>query len=95
MKFITTEQLFEQFKNKDRLQLSDFVQWIEDEFEVNVFIEEPLDDANAKSLAEDPDVIRQIHKSREDRKAGRIFNQENGVEYLRGRIQEFESEQNL
>ena len=95
MKFITSEQLFDKFKNKDRLQLSDFVQWIEDEFEVNLVVEEPMDDADVRGLAEDKDVIRQIKASREDRKAGRILNQENGLDYLRDRIQEFEREQNL
>jgi hypothetical protein len=47
------------------------------------------------TLAEDTDLIRQIQKSREDRQAGRVYDQNAGLEYLRGKVEEFERGQNL
>lgn len=95
MKFMTTEQLYNKFKNKELVQLSDLVQVIEDEFHVNVIIEENEDDIDLKEIAEDPNIVRQVKASREDRKAGRVYEQNDGLEYLRKRTQEFEREQNI
>jgi hypothetical protein len=46
-------------------------------------------------LAEDSDLIRQVERSREDRKHGRIYAKEAGIDYLRSKITEFEHEQNI
>lgn len=50
---------------------------------------------DVKALSEDQDLIRQVHKSREDRKAGRVYDQQTGLDYLRLKIEEFEREQKL
>jgi ribosomal protein L7/L12 len=93
MKFITAEQLYDKLKEKRVLQLFDLVKVIEEEFEVSVRVEgNELDDLDVKALAEDPDVIRQIRASREDRKAGRTYTGEEGLEFLRQQIREFERE---
>ncbi|GAX92042.1 hypothetical protein [Effusibacillus lacus] len=42
--------------------------------------------------AEDPDVVSQIEDSREDRKVGRTYSGEAGLEFLRQQIREFELE---
>lgn len=44
MKSITTNQLFDKLKHKEMLEMSDLVQVIKDEFNVNVWIEEHNDD---------------------------------------------------
>jgi hypothetical protein len=48
-----------------------------------------------KALSEDHDLIRQVQKSREDRKVGRVYDQQTGLDYLRLKVEEFERGQNL
>lgn len=96
MKYITANQLFDKFKDKEILELSDLVQIIKDEFDVNVWIEKPSDDGlDIESLAEDVNLFHQIQQSREDRKSGKVFDQQTGLEYLRGKVEEFERGQNV
>lgn len=93
MKFITAEQLYDKFKEKRLVELSDLLKVIEEEFDVSVRVEGgDLDEFDVKALAEDPDVIRQIQDSREDRKAGRTYTGEAGLEFLRQQIRNFERE---
>jgi ribosomal protein L7/L12 len=93
MKFITAEQLYDRLKEKQVLQLSDLLKVIEEEFDVSILVEESeLVDLDVKALAEDPDVIRQIRVSREDRKVGRTYTGEAGLDFLRQQIREFERE---
>ena len=96
MKYITTNQLFDKFKHKEILELSDLVQAIKDEFDVNVWIEEQnADSLDIESLAEDYDLFHQIQQSRNDRESGRVFEQQAGLEYLRQKVEEFERGQNV
>lgn len=96
MKHIKVNQLLDKFKHKDTVELSDFVQIMHDEFKVNVWIEEPQDEGvDIHSLAGDADLIRQVGQSREDRKLGRVFDQEAGLEYLHGKVEDFERGQNV
>lgn len=91
MKFITTEQLFDKFKEKKILELSDFLNLIEEEFDVSLRVEGGNEDnIDVKALAEDPDIIRQVKASREDRKSGRTYTGEKGLEILREKIREIE-----
>jgi hypothetical protein len=46
-------------------------------------------------LTEDEDLIRQVQESREDRKFGRVYGKEAGLDYLRVKVKEFEHGQNL
>ena len=96
MKSITTNQLFDKFKHKEILEVSDLIQVLKDEFNVNVWIEEH----NAYSLdigalAEDANLSHQIEQSRNDREFGRVYDHPAGIEYLREKIKEFERGQNV
>ncbi len=96
MKSITTNQLFDKFKHKEMLEMSDLVQVIKDEFNVNVWIEEHNDDGlDIESLAGDANLFHQIEQSRDDRKSGRVYDHQAGLEYLREKIEEFERGQNI
>lgn len=96
MKYITTNKLLEKFKHKEILEISDLVQVIKDEFNVNVWLEEENEGSlDIESLAEDANLIHQIEHSRNDRKSGRVYEHQEGLEYLREKIKEFERGQNL
>ena len=96
MKSITTNQLFDKFKHKKVLEMSDLIQVIRDEFNVNVWIEEHNHDGlDIKSLAEDANLLHQIEQSRDDRKSGRVYDHQAGLEYLRVKTEEFERGQNV
>lgn len=41
-------------------------------------------------IPEDPDLIRQVQHSREDREQGRVYGREGGLEYLQAKVKEFE-----
>ena len=96
MKSITTNQLFDKFKHKDILEMSDLIQVIKDEFNVSVWIEEHNNDGlDIESLAVDANLFHQIKQSRDDRKSGRVYAHQEGLEYLREKIEEFERGQNI
>ena len=96
MKYITPNQLFDKFKHKEMLDISDLIQVIEDEFDVNVWIEEQIvDSLDIKSLAEDANLFHQIQQSRDDRKSDRVFEQQAGLDYLREKTEVFEREQKV
>jgi hypothetical protein len=62
-----------------------------------VIREEEKDDASSldiSALSEDPDLIRQVQHSREDREQGRVYGREGGLEYLQAKVKEFEHRQN-
>lgn len=78
------------------LDISDLIQVIEDEFDVNVWIEEQIvDSLDIKSLAEDATLFQQIQQSRDDRKSDRVFEQQAGLDYLREKTEVFEREQKV
>ena len=96
MKYITPNQLYDKFKHKEMLDISDLIQVIEDEFDVNVWIEEQIvDSLDIKSLAEDATLFQQIQQSRDDRKSDRVFEQQAGLDYLRKKTEVFEREQKV
>ena len=96
MKSITTNQLFDKFKHKEMLEMSDLIQVIQDEFNVNVRIEEHIDNGlDIEVLAKDTNLLHQIEQSRDDRKSGRVYDHQAGLKYLREKTEEFELEQNV
>lgn len=96
MRYITTNQLFDKFKHKEILELSDLIQAIKDEFDVKVWVEEKDSDSlDIEALADDTDLFHQIQQSHDDRKSGRVFDHQSGLEYLRDKIEEFERGQNV
>ena len=74
-------------EGKTYVERTDLVQLIEDEFKVSLVVEESPDVDEIISIGEDPDVLRQIRMSQQDREHGRVFGQEDGLTYLRERIQ--------
>lgn len=87
MKHMTVDELYDKLKGKIYVEWTDLVQLIEDEFQVSLVVEESLNDDDIMAIAEDPDVLRQIRMSQQDRENGRVYGQEDGLEYLRERIQ--------
>ena len=87
MKHMTVDELYDKLKGKAYVEWTDLVQLIEDEFQVSLVVEKSPDDDEIISIAGDPDVLRQIRMSQQDREQGRVFGQEDGLKYLRERIQ--------
>lgn len=48
-----------------------------------------------EELSKDADLIRQVQRSREDRVAGRVYGEQEGLDYLRVKVKEFERGQIL
>ncbi|MCC3359116.1 hypothetical protein [Bacillus sp. REN16] len=49
---------------------------------------ETLHETEVEYLAKDEELIFQVQKSRDDRRNGRIYNKEQGIEYLRESFKE-------
>lgn len=92
MKHMTAEELYDKLKGKPYVEWTDLVQVIGDEFHVNLVVEESPDEEDVIAIAEDPDVLRQIRMSEEDRENGRVYGKEDGLKYLQERIQGAERE---
>ena len=84
------KRLIDEIPEQDALEVYDFIGYLNMKREK--IDSQQLDVA---TLAEDAGLIRQVEQSREDRKQGRIYVKEAGLDYLRTRIKEFEHEQNL
>lgn len=52
--------------------------------------EQSVDSLDIEPLAEDADLFHQIQQSRDERKHGRVFDQQTGLDYLREKVKEFE-----
>ena len=87
MKHMTVDELYDKLKGKTYVEWTDLVQLIEDEFQVSLVVEKSPDDDDIMEIGRDPDVLRQIRMSQQDRENGRIFEQEDGLKYSRERIQ--------
>lgn len=84
------KRLIDFIHEEDTAQVYDFIGYL------NVKRErEATDQMDLEPFTKDKELIRQVQKSREDRKNGRIYDQEQGLKYLQHKIREFESEQNL
>lgn len=87
MKHMTVDELYDKLKGKTYVEWTDLVQLIEDEFQVSLVVEKSPDDDDIVAIAGDPDILRQIRMSQQDRENARVFGQEDGLKYLRERIQ--------
>lgn len=83
------KRMIDQIPEQDALEVYDFIGYLMMKRERS---EQQMD---VSLLADDEDLIRQVQASREDRKSGRVFGKEAGLDYLRARVKEFEHEQNL
>jgi len=84
------KRLIDQIPEQDALQVYDFIGYLNMKREKTT---RELPDFSF--LEEDPDLIRQVQRSREDREQGRIYGRETGLEYLQAKIKEFEHGQNI
>jgi len=84
------KRLIDEIPEQDALEVYDFIGYLNMKRE-----RADSQQLDVASLAEDADLIRQVEHSREDRKHGRIYAKEAGLDYLRTKIKEFEHEQNV
>ncbi len=82
------KRMIDQIPEQDAIEVLDFIGYLNMKREREV--SEQID-----ALSEDVDLIRQVQKSREDRQAGRIYDQQAGLDYLRMKVEEFERGQRL
>lgn len=80
----------DEIPEQDALEVYDFIEYLNMKRE-----RADSQQLDVVSLAEDADLIRQVEQSREDRKQGRMYAKEAGLDYLRIRIKEVEHEQNV
>lgn len=81
------KRMIDQIPEQDALEVYDFIGYLNmkrDRLGLDVSL-----------LANDEDLIRQVEASREDRKLGRVFAKEAGLDYLRDKVNAFEHEQDL
>ena len=84
------KRMIDHIHEEDTVEVYDFISYLNLKRE-----KETLDHVEIESFSEDKKLLRQIKKSRDERKNGLVLNQEQGLKYLRGKIEEFEREQNL
>lgn len=84
------KRLIDTINEEDVAEIYDFIGYLNMKRE-----RETIDQLDVELLSEDKGMIRQIRKSRDDRANGRVYDQKQGLNYLRNKITEFESEQNL
>ncbi|MNY48743.1 hypothetical protein D3C86_1840990 [compost metagenome] len=84
------KRLIDHIPEQDAVEVLDFIGYLNMKRE-----REAAQQLDIEVLSEDEDLIRQVQKSREDRKAGRVYGQEAGLNYLRTKVEEFERGQSL
>lgn len=84
------KRMIDYIPEQDAAEVLDFIGYLNMKRE-----REDAQGIDVKVLSEDQDLIRQVQKSREDRKAGHVYDQQTGLDYLRLKVEEFEREQNL
>ncbi|MBT2217306.1 hypothetical protein F3157_13970 [Virgibacillus dakarensis] len=84
------KRLIDFIHEEDTAEVYDFIGYLNMKRE-----REAIDQMDLELFSKDKELIRQVQKSREDRANGRIYDQEKGLKYLKNKIKEFESEQNL
>lgn len=81
------KRMIDQISEQDAIEVYDFIGYLNMKRERAAW--------EVSMLADDEDLIRQVQASREDRKLGRVFAKEAGLDYLRDKIKAFEHGQNL
>ena len=84
------KQMIDRIPEQDALEVFDFIGYLNMKRE-----KEALEQLDIELLAKDPDLISQIQKSQKDQENGRMYNQEQGLAYLRKKVDEFEHGQSL
>ncbi|SFP33202.1 hypothetical protein [Salibacterium halotolerans] len=84
------KQLIDLIPDQDAAEVLDFIEYINWKRE-----REKPDPLNADFLSKDENLIEQINLSQLDRQAGRVYEKEEGLDYLRKKVKDFERGQNL
>ena len=84
------KELIDFIEEEDAAQVYDFICYLNMKRE-----KETIEQMNLNHLSEDKEIIYQVQQSREDRANGRIYDKEQGLDYLQRKFKEFESEQDL
>lgn len=84
------KRLIDLIPDQDATEVLDFIGYLNMKRE-----RESAEQLDLEQLSTDENLIRQVQHSREDRQAGRIYEKEAGLDYLRTKLEEFEREQNL
>ena len=84
------KRMIDHINEEDAIEVYDFIS------DLNLKREkETLNEIDIGSLLEDKELLRQIQTSREERQNGIVYNQGQGLKYLRDKIERFERGQNL
>lgn len=84
------KRMIDQISEEDAVEVFDFISYLNMKRE-----REASQQLDIHSLSEDKELIRQILKSRRERNNGRVYGQEQGLAYLRDKVEAFEREQNI
>lgn len=84
------KRLIDFIHEEDMTDVYDYINYLNSKRE-----KKAIHHTDLEHLSKDRELIKQVQKSREDRKNERIYDQEQGLKYLQHKIREFESEQNL
>ncbi|MFC0271719.1 hypothetical protein ACFFIX_09645 [Metabacillus herbersteinensis] len=85
------KRMIDQISEEDAVEVFDFIGYLNMKRGSAI----SLHKSDVESLSSDQVLIRQVQKSREERKNGHIYNQEQGLSYLRDKIKEFERGQSI
>ena len=77
------KRMIDQIPEQDALEVYDFIEYLNMKRD-----KATLNEMEVDYLAKDENLIRQVQKSRDDRKNGHIYSKEQGLEYLRKRFEE-------
>lgn len=84
------KRLIDHVPEQDAVEVLDFIGYLNMKRE-----REAAQQLDIEELSEDADLIRQVQRSREDRVAGRVYGEQEGLDYLRVKVKEFERGQIL
>jgi hypothetical protein len=84
------KRMIDYIPEQDAVEVLDFIGYLNMKRD-----RETAQNIDINSLSEDIDLIRQVQKSRDDRLNGRTYKQQDGLEYLQKKVDEFEHGQNL
>ncbi|WP_053362492.1 hypothetical protein [Bacillus sp. FJAT-27251] len=72
------KRMIDQIPEQDALEVYDFIEYLNMKRKT-----ETINEMEVDYLAKDEKLLNQVKKSREDRKSGRIYNKEQGLDFLR------------
>lgn len=84
------KRMIDRIPEQDAVEVFDFVGYLDMKRE-----KETINQLDVEALSRDHNLIDQVQRSRDDRKNKRLYSKESGLEYLRGKVKEFERRQNL